>query len=355
MLTRLKRAALRQVLGLPTPLLRGLSGASDEPIEGQLLDPQMQAVLAAFGERDDMSRLSPEEARNRMRPGAKIVALSPVAMAEVLDVNVVAVPETSLCVGEEDDHLIEPLRARVYRPRQQIPGAALLYFHGGGGVVGSVDACDAVCRFLASRSRCIVVSLGYRLAPESPFPAAIVDALVAYTWLRAQGPNLGIRPRAIAVGGDSFGANLAMNVSLATMDTGRPRCQLLIYPWVDLACSRPSSIGFAQARPLSAAVVQWFAKHYLGQRAGDDPRASPVRHEGLSGLPPTIIATAGFDPLRDQGRALSDLLEQRQVPCAHRSYLGLPHSFIHYAGVVDEARWALEELAGLLLGELATA
>jgi acetyl esterase len=234
-----------------------------------------------------------------------------------------------------------PRRARIYTPAAARGGDApgLVYFHGGGWVVGSIESHDGVCRDLASRAGVVVASVDYRLAPEHRYPAGIDDAVAATRWVLANGPSIGVDPSRVAVGGDSAGGNFAALVSIALRNEARqPRFQLLIYPATDLTRSKPSHKYFRVGFTLPEASILWFRERYLPDlRLESDPRVSPLFVEDLSGLPPALVITAGFDPLRDEGQAYAERLRQAGVDVEYVCSEGSVHGFINMAGGVDEA------------------
>jgi len=242
-------------------------------------------------------------------------------------------------------------------PEGSEAGAPLLvYYHGGGWTIGDLDTHDPVCRFLAAEAGVRVLSVEYRLAPEHPFPAAVDDAFAAFGWAAERAGELDIDPARIAVGGDSAGGNLAASVSLLARDGGgpRPAMQLLIYPVTD-AVGGASRRLFAEGFLLTKADMDWFELHYLsGGAAGEDPRISVLRAEDLSGLPPAYVATAGFDPLRDEAEDYAARLRAAGVPVALRRHPSLIHGFANMTAISRSARAAMYEVAGALRMGLAS-
>jgi acetyl esterase/lipase len=300
----------------------------------------MQALLrlaALVGQDGDVSELSLQEARVRMRDGAIAAAgprRSPPTSGDV------AIPGPSGTIP-----------ARLYDP----PGAGLearpliVYLHGGCWALGDLETHDGVCRFLAASTAAAVLSVEYRLAPEHPFPAGLDDALAAFRWASAETARLGADPNRIAIAGDSAGGNLAAAVARLARDDGgpSPAMQVLIYPVVDTVGERASRYAFASGFLLTKAELDWFERQYLpdGVDRGD-PRVSLLQAGDLSGLPPAYIATAGFDPLRDEGEAYAAALREAGVPVALRRHPGLIHGFANMTAVSGNARTAMHELAG---------
>jgi acetyl esterase len=230
---------------------------------------------------------------------------------------------------------------RIYTPQAEGPLPALVYFHGGGWVIGTFETHDAVCRHLAKESPAIVVAIDYRLAPEHKFPAAAEDCYAATLWVAENGRSIGADPRRIAVGGDSAGGNLAAVVSLMARDRGRPKIgfQLLVYPVIDHDFETASYRENAEGYLLTKDSMVWFWNHYLtGPNDAENPYASPLRAKSLSGLPPAMIVTAEFDPLRDEGEAYADRLRRAGVPVKMKRYEGLIHGFFSMTGVFEQAR-----------------
>jgi acetyl esterase len=244
------------------------------------------------------------------------------------------------------------LPARAYTPAGLAAGSGLLvFYHGGGWVVGDLDTHDQLCRFLAVHAGVRVLSVGYRLAPESPFPAAVDDAVTAFQVGVRNAERLGADPALVAVGGDSAGGGLAITVSHQATLTGgpRPAYTLAIYPAVDFSQRRRSREIFGEGFFLTDARMTWFERHYLRTPADKhDVRASPLLAGDLSGLPPTYVVTAGFDPLRDEGEEFARALEAAGVPVTLRRHDGLVHGFALMAGVSRSARAATVEIAQAL-------
>ncbi|MBM3352762.1 MAG: alpha/beta hydrolase [Betaproteobacteria bacterium] len=244
-----------------------------------------------------------------------------------------------------------PVPVRHYRPagssrNEVLP--ALVYYHGGGWVIGDLDTHDVVCRTLANGARCAVLSAEYRKAPEAPFPAGVEDSFAALRFVAANAAALGIDASRIAVGGDSAGGNLAAVVSLMSRDAGGPAIsfQLLIYPATDQRMGHPSIDANGVGYLLEKKSMLYFRRHYL-PREQDwlDWRASPLLARSLAGLPPALVLTAGFDPLLDEGRAYAERLAGQGVAAAHRNYPDMVHGFITMGRVLDSAGEALADCA----------
>ena len=302
------------------------------------IHPQAQEVLdllEQFGV-SQLSDLSVEDARNLIvtmaaeRPGPDV--------AEVRDLKV---------PGPAGD-----IPVRFYRPAGSAPSdqlAVLVYFHGGGWVIGNLESHDGTARWLANRTGVAVASVDYRLGPEHVFPAAVDDCWAATNWVAANGADLGIDPNRLVVGGDSAGGNLAAVVALMARDAGAPpiRLQLLVYPAVDARMEHPSVDENGTGYLLSKADMNWFYEHYGRGRAvpADDWRLSPLLSPSLAGVAPAYVLTAELDPLRDEGEAYAAALEAAGVPTQHRRFDGMIHGFFTMVGAMDAADEAQEEAA----------
>ena len=243
--------------------------------------------------------------------------------------------------------------ARFYRPNDRQDLGLLVFLHGGGWVLGNLESHDNLCRILANSSGHCVLSVDYRLAPEHPFPAGLEDALTATRWAYANADSLGCNPDRLAVGGDSAGGNLAIVVGqLAPVPL---RYQLLIYPATDLTRSFPSFVENAQGPQLTTAGMGWFIAHYLGEGRTTltDPRVSPhfAADHVVAASPPTMMITAEFDPLRDEGDAYAARLASLGVPTSHVKFNGMHHGFFSLADYYDDAI-AANHMAGAALGRV---
>jgi acetyl esterase len=306
------------------------------------LDPQLVEILRRVDEAPPLSSYPPEKAREVF---AKMNALAARAAAPV---------EIGPVEDIEVDGAEGKLRARVYRPRGDGPHPTLAFFHGGGFTIGDLDSYDMQCRRLCHEVGAVVLSTEYRLAPENPFPAAAEDALAATRWAAANISQLGGDARRLAVGGDSAGGNLSAVVAQQLRAGGPPiAAQLLIYPATDLVSERPSHRENGEGYFLTLDDMEWFHGNYLpDEDAGRDPLASPLHSDDLAGLPPTVIATAEFDPLRDDGDAYAAALEAAGVRVIHRRYPGLVHGFFAFGPFSETADAAVHELCADLRGLL---
>jgi acetyl esterase len=244
-----------------------------------------------------------------------------------------------------------PLRLRIYRPYSS--GAKLpitLYFHGGGFTCGEIEGHDNVCRTLANRAQSLAVSVDYRLAPESKFPAANHDAMAAFEWVAKHGERLGGDTTRIAVAGDSAGANLATVLTHQARGLGRRiRHQLLFYPVTNCRFDTASYQELSEGYLLTLSMMKWYWQQYLSDAAlASDPGASPLRQKDMEGLPPATIITAGFDPLRDEGRAYVEALRKARVAVDHREWSDQIHGFVSMVGAIDAAVEAIDYGASCL-------
>jgi acetyl esterase len=345
-LPRLPAAAehrlLKVVCGLPPRMLRRLFGRPVQ-VEGQTLAPDIQALLGLAklaGSESFTEGVPVATARQHRLQEARIVAERP--RIEMARVEPVEIPGPGGTIG-----------ARLYVPHEAPPEPAplLVYYHGGGWVIGDLDTHDAPCRFLAAHSGARILAIDYRLAPEHPFPAAAEDAFAAYSWASANAGQLGADPARIAVGGDSAGANVAAVASLLARDAGLPlpKMQLLIYPVTVADEELPSRHLFGDGFLLSRPDMDFFESHYLPPGTNrSDPRVSILRAEDLRGLPPAYLAIAGFDPLRDEGVAFAERRREAGGPVALRRHPGLVHTFANLTAVCPTARQAMLEAVGAL-------
>lgn len=265
-------------------------------------------------------------------------------------------------IGASKDRTIEgpggPLPIRIYTPLDAAEGPlpALVFFHGGGFVIGNIDTHDVSSRLFSNASGFKVVSVDYRLAPEVKFPEPADDCFAATRWVAENAAEIGVDVDRIAVGGDSAGGNLAAVVCLDARGSGGPNIahQLLIYPVTDTGIDTASRNDFAEGYFLEKAGMDWFHEQYTSNpEQWANPRCSPLRAESLEGLPPAYVITAGFDPLRDEGRMYAERLQEAGVPTTHVDYEGMVHGFWNMTGVIDMGVTAIEEAAAALKNAMA--
>ena len=296
------------------------------------VDPQIQVLLEKGAGVPATHTLSVAQAR--MQYEARVAIMAPPA-------SVASVTERSI------DGPGGALRLRIYLPHGSAPFPVLVFYHGSGFVLCSLDTHDGMCRNLCAGAGCIVVSVDYRLAPEHRFPAGLEDCLVATRWVAHHAAALAADPRRIAIGGDSAGGNLAAAVALRIRDEGGPPLcgQLLIYPVTDYHTSGTASYAEnAEGYGLTRDTMRWFWDHYLAdERDATSPHAAPLRAADLSNLPPALVVTAEYDPLRDEGEAYAARLRAAGVPTAMSRWDGMNHGFFFWVGVVDKAGAAMRE------------
>jgi len=243
-----------------------------------------------------------------------------------------------------------PLRIFTPEGNGEVLRPGILYFHGGGFTTAGIDLVDPVCRALANRSGCIVIAVGYRLAPEHPYPAAVTDAYVATAWVAANGRHFGVDGSRLAVMADSAGANLATVTCMILRDKAEEidiALQVLLYPVTDLDHQNtPSYRENGEGYVLTSGMINWFKGHYLTgcEDQAEEPYCSPIHMADLSDLPPAIIVTAEYDPLRDEGEAYGARLEESGVPADVRREEGMIHGFFWMGGAIDRGREILDEL-----------
>lgn len=287
-----------------------------------------------------MAETTPEQ----LREGYKLVGAMSGAPAELAATDDRRIPGPA---GE--------LPIRVYTPVGERPFPVVAYFHGGGFTIGSIETHDVVCQHLAAGTEAIVVSVDYRLAPEHKFPAALEDALAATAWIHAHAVELGGDPDRFAVAGDSAGGNLATGACHHARDAGGPaiRFQLLVYPTVDARMGHPSIKENAEAPFLGEDTLEWFHNHYASVPEDKlDPRMSPLLASDFSGLPPALIITAEYDPLRDEGEDYGEKLGAAGVPVTVSRYDGMCHAFFQLGGVLDDAQRAMKQATDALRAAL---
>jgi acetyl esterase len=337
-------AAVRTLFGLPAPIRRLLAG---RPVrkDGQRLDSDTQLLLRLMAlEGLTLTADTPERARVMMDEGAVIANGRPISGVRTRELRI---------PGDAGQ-----IPARLYTPEGLADGSPMLvFYHGGGWVIGSIASHENTCRFLAVGAGVRVLSVDYRLAPEHRFPAAVDDAVTAFRYAVEHAAALGADADAIAVGGDSAGGNLAAVVChvTASESTTRPAFALLFYPGTDDALtSRPSRQLFGEGFYLTTKDMDWFIDKYVPDRATRaDPRFSVLRSPHLADFPPTYVSVGGFDPLRDEGEELGARLAEAGVPVVVRRHPGMIHGFANYLGIIGAAREATAEAVGALRTGLA--
>jgi acetyl esterase len=329
----LRQRVVRSATHLPAPVLRALAGG-DVIVDGQQLDLQLAAGLRWA------NKLAPRIERYPAPEARRISA----DVLEAFDADRVPMSRVFDDAAPGPDG---PVPVRTYVPRHG-GGGLIVYFHGGGGVIGSIATYDRFCRLYADATGCAVASVEYRLAPEQPHPAAIDDARAAWRWAIDNAHRWGTRTGHAAVAGDSFGGYLATWIDHAAREgvLPRPRAQILIYPLVDLTLSSRSYELFAEGYALTLPMIRWFRANYAPDPATHRD-ASPIffATEQLRGAAPALIVAAGFDCLRDEGKAYADRLAAAGATVDYRRHTSLIHGFITMSGACEAARDAVLDLA----------
>ncbi|UOE57424.1 alpha/beta hydrolase [Bacillus sp. CMF12] len=301
------------------------------------LDPQAKFLLEQMeaAGAPPMSQLSPEEARLTIDFSA--LAGEPEEVGKI---------ENRKIAGPGGE-----IPVRIYTPKGEGPFPALVYYHGGGWVIGDLETVEVPCRLLTNLANCVVISVNYRLAPEHKFPAAADDSYAAVKWVAENAASIGVDPSRIAVGGDSAGGNLAAVVALMARDKGEISLayQMLIYPVTNHSYATESYTENADGYLLTKDSMEWFWNHYLlNEEDGKNPYASPLQAKDLSGLPPALVLTGEFDPLRDEGEAYAERLKEAGVQVETKRYDGMIHGFFWMPGVLEQGRKSIEQAADAL-------
>jgi acetyl esterase len=309
------------------------------------VDPQCAAILEVIA-----AKGSPFEGDDHLGARAAYAATTKVYRHDVAGIGEI----TNRTIAGPGGVL--PLR--IYRPDALVDGTvggALVFFHGGGWVIGDLDTHDHLCRYLGAKAGCVVVSVDYRLAPEHKFPAALEDCVAAVRWVAENAGDLGIDPARLAIGGDSAGGNLAAAAAIELRDHGGPKpvLQLLMYPAVDFTADNDSLHENAEGYILTRTAIEKFADWYLPDRAArSDPRASPQLAAHHTDLPRAWVQTAEFDPLRDEGQAYAQTLAKHGVQVEYKCYAGMVHGFMRMGGRIDKAFEAMDDAVRALKSAL---
>jgi acetyl esterase len=322
-----------------------MTNNQQEQIMPVILDPDAHAVLNVFRDagRPPYETLTPPEAREWYLKARAVANPEP---PELASVRALSIPGPAGAIP-----------ARLYTPKRLRPrdglSPCLVFFHGGGWVIGDLDSHDVVCRILADEGDMLVISVDYRLAPEHKFPAAIDDAIAATRWIADNAMQLHVDVTQLAVGGDSAGGNLAAIVAIDARDHDGPKLkgQMLIYPATDFRMDHPSHSEPETSCLLTHNVIRWFADHYLTSAEDiENWRASPARVADLHGLPPAYVLIAGADPLRDEGDDYARRLAEAGVAVKLQRYPGQFHGFITMGKILPKANEALQDIGGWLKG-----
>jgi acetyl esterase len=332
---RMQGRAARALGRLPARVQLKLSRRPQVEVDGQRLDPCLQLILLLSRRRVRYGLCEPDPvaARERFRREVLIFSGPKTRVGEVRDLEI--------------DGADGRLRARHYAPPME-SADLLVYLHGGGFVIGDLETHDEACRVLCLHARTHVLSVEYRLAPEHPFPAGLHDAVAALRWAQANAARLGAHPSRVSIGGDSAGGNLAAVAALVSKGERAPAAQLLIYPTTDAAAEERASKGlFGRGYFLARTDCDAFLRHYVNGTGASarDPRLSPLRAQDLGGLAPALVATAGFDYLRDEGDAYAQRLKETGVRVVWQRFPSLAHGFVNMTGVCPAAAAALADIA----------
>ncbi|MCW2731147.1 MAG: lip2 6 [Mycobacterium sp.] len=357
---------LRMLPRIPDPLKRLLLGRRTVTVDGNTLDTTLQFMLAVQRAANVNGLVASSDvtvARSQLR---KLSAF--IAPDIAVGVREVSIPGPAgqlrarhyLPVNARGSELVDSSRERSSEPvdssRERSSEPLLVFFHGGGFVIGDLETHDGLCRLMCRDAGVHVLAIDYRLAPEHPAPAAVEDCYAAYRWALEHAAELGADPARVAVGGDSAGANLAAVVSQSARHDGvqLPALQLLIYPVTNFAGETRSKTLFADGYFLGKTDIDWFREHYLSASSVDaeDPRVSPLLADDLSGLPPAMVLTGGFDPLRDEGNQYADALAAAGVPVDHRQFGPLIHGFVNFFTLGGTSATATSEIVSALRAHL---
>jgi acetyl esterase len=306
------------------------------------IDPDAQLVLdmIRLAGRPPFETLTPDEARQAYRNSRAVLQPTPQAVAQVSNLT---------APGPAGDIPLRSYRGAGTDSTETLP--VLVYYHGGGWLLGDLESHDVVCRHFANAARCQVVSVDYRMAPEDKFPAPVDDCAAATRFVVEQAEMLGVDPTRVAVGGDSAGGNLAAVMALMARDGDLPPLvfQLLVYPVTDLGMTFESYRRVTQGVPLTARTMDWFIDHYLnGPKERADWRASPLRAADLSGVAPALVLTASYDPLCDEGVAYAERLEREGVRVIHLHFSDQLHGFVGQGRIIRAGTMALDMMAAAL-------
>lgn len=343
---------------MATEVSRGVvrieASPQDLPVPPFQPDAQMQAVIAAMATANPLPihTLTPRQAREQPTPRDAVNAVLAMQGLPPAVEPVGSVVHRTIMGSDENDILV-----RIYTPAGPGPFPVLVYYHGGGWVVYNLDVYDPSARALTNAAGAIVVSVAYRQAPENFFPAAADDAFAAYRWALDSASVIGGDPNRVAVGGESAGGNLAAVVALMARDKGvkLPVHQLLVYPIGQASFDTPSYHENANAPFLTRLAMQWFYDKYLNKSGdGDNPYASPLQDDNLSGLPPATIINAQIDVLRSDGEMYAQRLQQAGVAVTQTTYPGVTHEFFSMSAVLDQARVAVQQAGAALRAAFGT-
>lgn len=325
---------LKLIFKLPIFIKLKLAGGKQIEIEGRKLDLDLQIIASSGGRAPQLDTLPPKEARRNFKLMTAILR-SPVRKNQTIESR--QIPSNEGEIG-----------LRIFRPSElKAKAPCIIYFHGGGNVIGDLDSYSGLCSDFAAECCACVVSVDYRLAPEYKFPTAAQDALAAYQWVLQNANEIDIDPDNICVAGESAGGYLSSLVSIQARDMSipLPKAQVLIYPMTDMRMNTPSYKTFGKGFILTAKLMQYFIEHYLVNEEDKlNPLASPLLTDNLNGLPPTLLTVAGFDPLHDEGLALAVKLKSAGNQIEVLKHMNMTHGFVTMSGVLASAELANKEI-----------
>jgi len=333
-LSWLRKALVHLALSRSSQALIKASGGEPRTVRGMTLDPRMQFLEAQSRARGvDWDTMTPQQFRAQTEAMSDLFGGASVGGVRTEKVYVTGRSHSVPC--------------RLYLPTVRENAAPMLvYFHFGGGVIGSLETCHRFCGLIAKEAGAPVLSVDYRLAPEHKFPLGLEDAIAAYQWALENAARYGAPVGKAAVGGDSMGGNFAAVIAQTFRASRPPTLQLLIYPGLDMVSDTPSMHDFADAFPLTSQAIDYFLKHYLpGEMDPSDLRLSPGRVEDVRGLAPALVYTAGFDMLLDQGEQYAKRLEEAGVKTHYQRFDSLPHGFVAFPTATPAAEAAIRQIA----------
>jgi len=333
-----QKTIVRKIVHLPKPILRKIAG-KPIVIDGQTLDVSVQVILKLFGP-------PPNHLASVASTRRQIDAQGPL-LAQSNHKDIIS-DDFPLDVSGGDSITLRRYRHRKVKDNNQ---PALVFFHGGGYVAGSLESHDLVCQHLAADGNCTVIAVDYRVAPEHPFPTPVNDGLAAFRHVANNADKFGVDATRLAVGGDSAGGNLAAVVAQQAKDDAHPpKLQLLWVPWVDMSREYQSYELFATGFFLERVKMRWFKKKYINDDTDTtDPMVSPI-FGNLEGVAPAVIMVGGFDPLRDEGVAYADTLKDAGIKTKLKVYETMPHLFLMFAGEIEDAKVAFDDATRALRG-----
>lgn len=335
----LQATIAKTLLKLPPNWLVRLSGGKPVEIGGRTMDPHFQFLSHGAKNQPPMSSLSAEDGQAASKAGLAMFQAPREPGVETEDVS----------IKSPEGHFI---RARLYKPADQDASAPMMaYFHMGGGVIGDLETCDAFCSILAAVVKAPIVSVDYRLAPEHPFPAGLNDCICAYEWALKNAERYGAPAGQASIGGDSMGGNFSAIIAQEMRRDAKPApsLQLLLYPATDIGAATPSRTTYGETYPLSTETMDWFMGHYIPDGVDvNDVRISPAQETDLTGLPPAIVCTAGFDPLVDEGEVYAKRLDEAGVDVQFKCFDSLAHGFTAFTAVSPAADAACHQIARMV-------